>query len=63
MIRVTTPASAPAGGSSNPDAAERVYWGDGGIGAAGGLALAILGVGRALAVSHRRPRGSRKPRR
>ena len=33
-------------------------WGDAGIGAAGGAALAMLGVGGALAVSQRRPRRS-----
>jgi hypothetical protein len=31
-------------------------WGDAGIGAAGGLALSILGLGSALAVSDRRTR-------
>jgi hypothetical protein len=33
-------------------------WGDAGIGAAGGAALAMLGLGGALAVSQRRPRRS-----
>jgi hypothetical protein len=31
-------------------------WGDAGIGAAGGLAITIIGVGGALAVSQRRSR-------
>jgi hypothetical protein len=35
-------------------------WGDAGIGAAGGVALAMLGLGGALAVSQRRPRRSRQ---
>jgi hypothetical protein len=35
-------------------------WGDAGIGAAGGVALAMLAVGGALAVSQRRPRRSRQ---
>jgi hypothetical protein len=33
-------------------------WGDAGIGAAGGVALAMLGLGGALAISQRRPRRS-----
>lgn len=34
-------------------------WGDAGIGAAGGLALAMLGVGGGLVISHHRPRRTR----
>ena len=34
-------------------------WGDAGIGAAGGVAIAMLGVGGALVVSQRRPRRNR----
>lgn len=34
-------------------------WGDAGIGAAGGLALSMVGVGGALAVSQRRTRRTR----
>ena len=34
-------------------------WGDAGIGAAGGLALAMLGVGGGLVISHQRPRRTR----
>jgi hypothetical protein len=36
-------------------------WGDAGIGAAGGLALAMLGVGGTLALSQRRPRHPNGP--
>jgi hypothetical protein len=35
-------------------------WGDAGIGAAGGVALALLGLGGALTVSQRRPRRNRQ---
>jgi hypothetical protein len=35
-------------------------WGDAGIGAAGGLVLAMLGVGGGLAISHHRPQRSRR---
>jgi hypothetical protein len=34
-------------------------WGDAGIGAAGGVALALLGLGGAVAISQRRPHGNR----
>jgi hypothetical protein len=34
-------------------------WGDAGIGAAGGIALSMVGLGGALAVSQRRPRRTR----
>jgi hypothetical protein len=37
----------------------RFEWGDAGIGAAGGVALALFGVGGALVVSQRRPRRTR----
>jgi hypothetical protein len=47
VVRITTPASG-------------FDWGDAGIGAAGGLALAMLGVGGGLLViSHQRPRRTR----
>jgi hypothetical protein len=36
-------------------------WGDAGIGAAGGLAISMLGVGGALMISQRRVRRSSKP--
>jgi hypothetical protein len=42
VVRITTPASG-------------FDWGDAGIGAAGGLALAILGVGGGLLITHQRP--------
>jgi len=46
VVRITTPASG-------------FDWGDAGIGAAGGLALAMLGVGGVLVISDRRPRRRR----
>src|ERR1700750_186837 len=46
VVRITT----PAGG---------LDWGDAGIGAAGGLAIAMLGVGGGLVISHQRPRRTR----
>jgi hypothetical protein len=46
VVRITTPASG-------------FDWGDAGIGAAGGLALSLLGVGGALVISHQRPRRTR----
>jgi hypothetical protein len=42
VVRITTPASG-------------FDWGDAGIGAAGGLALAMLGVGGGLLITHQRP--------
>jgi hypothetical protein len=35
------------------------HWGDAGIGAAGGLALAMLGIGGGLVISRQRPRRAR----
>jgi len=46
VVRITTPASG-------------FDWGDAGIGAAGGLALALAGVGGGLVISHQRPRRTR----
>jgi hypothetical protein len=46
VVRITTPASG-------------FDWGDAGIGAARGLALAMLGVGGGLVISHHRPRRTR----
>lgn len=43
VVRITTPASG-------------FDWGDAGIGAAGGLALATLGLGGGLVLSNHRPR-------
>jgi hypothetical protein len=47
VVRITTPASG-------------FDWGDAGIGAAGGLALAMLGLGGGLVISHQRPRRTRR---
>jgi hypothetical protein len=46
VVRITTPASG-------------FDWGDAGIGAAGGLAVAMLGLGGGLVISHQRPRRTR----
>jgi hypothetical protein len=46
IVRITTPARG-------------FDWGDAGIGAAGGLALAMLGVGGGLLITHQRPRRTR----
>jgi len=46
VVRITIPASG-------------FDWGDAGIGAAGGLALAMLGLGGGLVISHQRPRRTR----
>jgi hypothetical protein len=65
------PTSAPAGGDvlapAAPQAVVRIQtppngfdWGDAGIGAAGGFALALIGLGGALVVSQRRPRRDRR---
>lgn len=63
----STAAVATAGKVSSSQPAVRIEtaksgfdWGDAGIGAAGGVALAMLGLGGALAVSQRRPRRSRQ---
>jgi hypothetical protein len=47
VVRITTPASG-------------FDWGDAGIGAAGGLALAMLGVGGGLLITRQRPQRSRR---
>ena len=65
------PTSATAGGDflapAAPPAVVHVQapqngfdWGDAGIGAAGGVALALLGVGGALAISQHRPQRTRR---
>ena len=46
VVRITAPANG-------------FDWGDAAIGAAGGLALAMLGVGGGLVISHQRPRRTR----
>jgi hypothetical protein len=50
----TAPASAPAATSGSG-----FDWGDAGIGAAGGLAIAVVGIGGALGLSQRRTRRTR----
>lgn len=59
IIRVTTPASAPQPVVRITTPPNGFAWGDAGIGAAGGLALAMLGVGGALVITHQRPRRTR----
>jgi len=44
---------------TNPTAASGFDWGDAGIGIAAGVALSMIGLGGALAVSQRRTRRSR----
>ena len=56
MIRVTPPGSAPQAVVRIQTPPSGFDWGDAGIGAAGGLALAMLGVGGGLVVSQRRGR-------
>ena len=56
MVRVTTPGSAPQAVVRIQTPPSGFDWGDAGIGAAGGLALAMIGLGGALAVSQRRSR-------
>jgi len=56
MIRVTTPGSVPQAVVRIQAPPSGFDWGDAGIGAAGGLALAAIGVGGALVVSQRRGR-------
>ena len=62
MIPVATPGSAPEAVVRIQTQPNGFDWGDAGIGAAGGLALAMIGVGGALAVSQRgRRRGTGLP--
>lgn len=51
--RLQTPAQSSAAATNPGDSFE---WGDAGIGAAGGLVIALLGVGGGLALSQRRSR-------
>ena len=68
VIAVTTPyGRRVAQTASAPQAVVRIQtppsgfdWGDAGIGAAGGVAITMLGLGTALAVSQRRPRHTRQ---
>ena len=59
--------AAAANKASAPQAVVRIQtpqsgfdWGDAGIGAAGGIALSMIGLGGALGVSHRRARRTRR---
>jgi hypothetical protein len=58
MIPAATPGSAPQAVVRIQTPPNGFDWGDAGIGAAGGLALAMIGLGGALVVSQR-PRRSR----
>jgi hypothetical protein len=60
MIRASTPGSAPQAVVRIQTSPNGFDWGDAGIGAAGGLALAMIGLGGALVVSQRRPRRNRE---
>jgi hypothetical protein len=60
------PKPATAAPAAVPQAVVRIQtppsgfdWGDAGIGAAGGLAVAMLGLGAGLVISHQRPRRAR----
>lgn len=61
------PTAGPPASSETPTtivqvpAASGFDWGDAGIGAAGAVALAMLGVGGVLVISHRRPRRAATP--
>ena len=62
MIPVATPGSATQAVVRIQTPPNGFDWGDAGIGAAGGVALAMIGVGGALAVSQRaRRRGTTLP--
>jgi hypothetical protein len=67
LIPVTTPYDGRIAESSAQQAVVRIQtpqsgfdWGDAGIGAAGGVALAMLGLGGVLVVSNHRPRRTRQ---
>jgi hypothetical protein len=53
MIRVTTPGSAPQAVVRIQTPRNGFDWGDAGIGAAGGVALAMLGLGGGLVIAQR----------
>ena len=62
MIRVPTPGNAQQAVVRIQTPPSGFDWGDAGIGAAGGFALAMIGLGGALAVSQRRSsRGTTVP--
>lgn len=54
------PASAPQAVVQIQTPSSGFDWGDAGIGAAGGVAIAMLGLGGALVVSNHRPRRTRQ---
>ena len=54
------PASAPQAVVRIQTPSSGFDWGDAGIGAAGGVAIAMLGLGGALVVSNHRPRRTRQ---
>ncbi len=56
IIRVTAPARAPQAVVRINAPTGGFDWGDAGIGAAGGLALSLVGIGGALAISQHRTR-------
>ena len=58
MIRVTAPGAAPQAVVRIQTPPNGFDWGDAGIGAAGGLALAMLGLGGGLVIAQR-PRRTR----
>jgi hypothetical protein len=60
IIPVATPAAAPQAVVRIQAPTSGFDWGDAGIGAAGGLAIAIIGLGGALVVSQRPRRDSRQ---
>ena len=59
-VRVAQTGSAPQAVVRIQAPSSGFDWGDAGIGVAGGLALAMLGLGGALVVSQRRPRRNRQ---
>jgi hypothetical protein len=54
-----TPVNAAASSPPTATASDGFDWGDAGIGAAGGLAISIVGIGGALTLSQRRTRRTR----
>ena len=56
LVPVTTPASVPQAVVRISSPTGGFDWGDAGIGAAGGFALSMIGIGGALAISQNRAR-------